>query len=730
MRRLFTKRLPFPYRGSYALLIAAGICLAPEVLAQTLSTTPSYDATNVYYRVPVTSTTKWVRAFIDTDRSATTGYRSNSIGANYLIENDNLYRYSGSGPNWVWSYVKKVSYTVSGGVATQSMTRADLGAPTSLDLFTNRESTSKVVETSAKMTQTFGIAAPVATSDATNVYYKIPLSGTPTWVRLFLDADANAATGFRIGTIGAAYLVENDNLYRYSGTGTNWAWTYVKKVTFSKGSSVANVTVARADLGSPTKINLLSNTEPPNQTSATVSQTLTVAPTPTPVPEPTPTPTPVPEPTPTPTPVPEPTPTPTPVPEPTPTPVPEPTGPTYYLSPTGNDVSAGTQAAPWRTIQKAANTVSAGDTVVLLDGTYEEASIGFNRSGTASKPITFKAQNKWKAVLSSTSGCNPGFSINASYITVKDIRFTISPKTAVCGTYTSSNVHIRAWNTVNATPSNPTTGSAGFHADGLKLESGLARAVSLKSNQDFTIIENIEADNALELFNSKNSIIRSSVVTGQDKYGVSIIGKGGVRNAQFYNNVVHNKANDGYGIYLGGYSCDTCFFDPSAKIEAYNSVAYNNVVINEGSGNLQGLVFAGAKDSAFFNNVVIGGAVLTMQGGYNTGFRASTTNPTLVNNIFMCKTKSAFSGTYSGTFKVDSNNFYQCANVPAQTNTITGDPLLANPASDWHLQPNSPALNRGAATSITGYDGVAIDVSHDKNGVVRSIPWDLGIYNY
>jgi hypothetical protein len=33
-------------------------------------------------------------------------------------------------------------------------------------------------------------------------------------------------------------------------------------------------------------------------------------------------------------------------------------------------------------------------------------------------------------------------------------------------------------------------------------------------------------------------------------------------------------------------------------------------------------------------------------------------------------------------------------------------------------------------TSITGYDGVPIDVSHDRNGVVRSAPWDLGIYNY
>jgi hypothetical protein len=403
------------------------------------------------------------------------------------------------------------------------------------------------------------------------------------------------------------------------------------------------------------------------------------------------------------------------------------TGPTYYLSPNGNDNNAGTASAPWRTIQKAANTVNAGDTVVLMDGSYQEGSIGFNRSGTAAKPITFKAQNKWKATVASTSGCQPGFSINASYITVKDLTFSVAGN--ACGTYTSSNVHIRAWNTVNPTPSNQTTGSAGFHADGLKLTSGLARSEGIKSNQDFTIIENVQADNALEIFNSKDSIIRNNTVTGQDQYGVSIFAKGGVRNAQIYNNVVRNKHNDGYGIYLGGYSCDTCFYDPSAKIEAYNSVAYNNVVIND-SGHLNALVFAGAKDSAFFNNVVIGGGVVTMQGGYNSGFRANTTNPTLMNNIIICNGAQAHSGSYSGTFKVDSNNFSNCSGVPNQTNAVTGDPMLVNASSDWNLQSNSPARNRGAAASITGYDGKAIDVSHDKNGAVRSAPWDLGIYNY
>ncbi|MDB5855705.1 MAG: uncharacterized protein JWR22_3746, partial [Herminiimonas sp.] len=61
---------------------------------------------------------------------------------------------------------------------------------------------------------------------------------------------------------------------------------------------------------------------------------------------------------------------------------------------------------------------------------------------------------------------------------------------------------------------------------------------------------------------------------------------------------------------------------------------------------------------------------------------------------------------------------------------VTGDPMFVNQASDWHLKAGSPAMNMGAAASITGFDGVAIDVSHDRVGVVRTAPWDLGIYNY
>ena len=41
----------------------------------------------------------------------------------------------------------------------------------------------------------------------------------------------------------------------------------------------------------------------------------------------------------------------------------------YYVSPTGDDNQSGTEAAPLRTIQNAADRARAGDTVVLRGGT-------------------------------------------------------------------------------------------------------------------------------------------------------------------------------------------------------------------------------------------------------------------------------------------------------------------------------------------------------------------------
>src|SRR5216684_6819377 len=60
----------------------------------------------------------------------------------------------------------------------------------------------------------------------------------------------------------------------------------------------------------------------------------------------------------------------------------------YFVSPTGKDSNAGTTAAPWLTLQHAADQLVAGDIVTVEAGTYAGFSMGWNfrQNGRASAP--------------------------------------------------------------------------------------------------------------------------------------------------------------------------------------------------------------------------------------------------------------------------------------------------------------------------------------------------------
>lgn len=61
----------------------------------------------------------------------------------------------------------------------------------------------------------------------------------------------------------------------------------------------------------------------------------------------------------------------------------------YVVSPEGSDTAPGTVAQPFGTIQKAADTAQAGNTLLVRRGLYREA-VHLHRSGTAA-PIRFVA---------------------------------------------------------------------------------------------------------------------------------------------------------------------------------------------------------------------------------------------------------------------------------------------------------------------------------------------------
>ena len=100
---------------------------APVAAALITSTVAANDDVTVSYRMSAEGSHQFFRVFVDTDQSPDTGFARAGIGADYLVENGRLYRYSGSGRDWAWGFVTIVDYTTANLTASWTIARADLG---------------------------------------------------------------------------------------------------------------------------------------------------------------------------------------------------------------------------------------------------------------------------------------------------------------------------------------------------------------------------------------------------------------------------------------------------------------------------------------------------------------------------------------------------------------------------------------------------------------------------
>lgn len=83
---------------------------------------------------------------------------------------------------------------------------------------------------------------------------------------------------------------------------------------------------------------------------------------------------------------------------------------TYYVATTGDDLNAGTLSTPWATIQKAANTMVAGDSVLIREGTYWETVDPLN-AGTPGNEIVYSAYPGEVVIIDPADTTNSGMAI-------------------------------------------------------------------------------------------------------------------------------------------------------------------------------------------------------------------------------------------------------------------------------------------------------------------------------
>ena len=97
----------------------------------------------------------------------------------------------------------------------------------------------------------------------------------------------------------------------------------------------------------------------------------------------------------------------------------------YFVAKDGNDANNGSETSPWLTIQKAADSLQAGDTVYVKEGTYNEDVI-ITTSGEKAKRIVFSAGKNQKVTVAAKQ--YHAFYILGDYITISDFNIKGAPK--------------------------------------------------------------------------------------------------------------------------------------------------------------------------------------------------------------------------------------------------------------------------------------------------------------
>ncbi len=333
---------------------------------------------------------------------------------------------------------------------------------------------------------------------------------------------------------------------------------------------------------------------------------------------------------------------------------------TYYVAVSGDDANAGTKAAPWRTIQHAADTVGPGDTVLIRGGVYQET-VTINVSGTAGSPITFQNYPGETAVLDGTSFSSPDGDIglqiiNQNYITIQGLEIrnykTTSPNAVPMGVYVSgASRHIRLLdNEIHHIESHAPVDAdlLGADAHGIAVYGNAADPIQDVVIEGNTLHDLVLGSSEALVVNGNvdGFTIRGNTVHDVDNIGIVMIGFEGTapnpaddraRNGLVSQNVVYNvdsATNPAYGGGPGGggdKSADGIYVDGGTQIVIErNAVHHANIGLEITSEHSNGDgSYVTARNNLIYRNETAGLGL----GGYDAQ-RGSSHHVQILNNTF------------------------------------------------------------------------------------------------
>jgi len=436
---------------------------------------------------------------------------------------------------------------------------------------------------------------------------------------------------------------------------------------------------------------------------------------------------------------------------------------TYYVAKTGNNNNPGTEAQPWLTITKAANTLVAGDTVYVKAGTYAERVVPVNSGSGPGAWIEYLVY-PGDTVTIDGSGVAVGdweglidIRTNKQYIEFNGFRVTNSQFFGILvGLHFPtppqgcSNIVIR--NNYVGTPQNAgivVSASTNCIVDGNEIANACQ---STGETQEILTIQ--EGCSGVEVMNnyvhgvgnpslggegidvkngSSNCTVHDNIVTGVRMVGIYVDAYALFQsNIQVYNNLVYNNVACAKAICLGAEAGGTL-----ENVQIYNNIIYGNgpcsgIAVGNGEGTRTSVI----HNCNIINNTVCNNGSHEWgenYGGIDVGLsvRAGSVHDIAIRNNICSQNVGhqirVWNTRYVSSITVDHNlidGFRGVTDETKGTDYVEGAPGFVNAAGgDFHLLSNSIAINAGSATSAPAFD-------YDGNARPSGAAFDIGAYEY
>ncbi|HQY31644.1 MAG TPA: right-handed parallel beta-helix repeat-containing protein, partial [Thermomicrobiales bacterium] len=367
---------------------------------------------------------------------------------------------------------------------------------------------------------------------------------------------------------------------------------------------------------------------------------------------------------------------------------------TYYVATSGNDASGtGSSAKPWKTIQKAADSVGPGATVLIKPGTYTQAVV-IEMAASSGSPVIFRGDGAGVVINASGVDRDAVLISESSYVTWENIRIQNAPR---AGLRVSASNHVTVRDNVFA--NNQRWGLFTDFSDDLVIEGNesfgatIEHGIYFSNSGDRPIIRgNVIHDNHANGLHMNgdasmggDGVITSPVVEGNVIYnngvgGGSGINMDGVQSAMVRNNLIYNTHASGISMYqIDGGLCSR------------NNKIYHNTIIVAADGrwaiNIPQGECTGNKliSNILYSNHSYRGAI-NLADGAEAGFQSDY-------NVL------------EGTFTRDDGDSilslsqWQGQGFDTHSKVATPSQLFVNVTNDFHLKAGSPAIDAGQTLS-------------------------------